>query len=110
MTDKKSYIEVRDFIELLVSMIKMTYCLQYKYQDHTTAILFSGVQLEKINAHASFAREQDRLEMIRILHAARVESGNGRVLDLELLLKQVGGISKPDEDGPEEDITLQAAL
>ncbi len=48
--------------------------------------------------------------MIRILHAARVESGNGRVLDLELLLNQVKGIFKPDEDGLEEDISLQTAL
>ncbi len=27
-------------------------------------------QLEKINSQASFAKEQDQLEMIRILHAA----------------------------------------
>jgi hypothetical protein len=66
--------------------------------------------LEKINAHTSLAREQDQLEMIRILHAARVESGNGKVLDLGLLLNQVKGIFKPDEEGPEEDVTLQAAL
>jgi hypothetical protein len=110
MTDHKSYIEVRDSIELLVSMIKMTYCLQYKYEDHTAAILFIDVQLEKINTHASFAREEDLLEMIRTQHAARVESGNGRVLDLELLMNQTGGIFKPDKEGPEEDITLQAAL
>jgi hypothetical protein len=45
--------------------------------------------------------------MIRILHAARLESGNGKMLDLELLLNQVGGIFKPDE---EKDVTLQAAL
>jgi hypothetical protein len=110
MTDHKSYIEVRDSIELLASMIEMTYCLQYKYEDHTTAIMFIDAQLEKSNAHASFAREQDRLEMIRILHAARVESGNCKVLDLELWLNQVGGIFKPDEDGQEDDVTLQAAL
>jgi hypothetical protein len=52
MTDHRSYIEVRDSIELLVSMIEMTYSLQYKYEDHTTAILFIDAQLEKINAHA----------------------------------------------------------
>ncbi len=42
MTDHKSYIEVpsRDSIELLVSMVAMTYCSQYKYKDHTTAIMF----------------------------------------------------------------------
>ncbi len=34
--------------------------------------------------------------MIRILHAARVQSGNGKMLDLELLLNQVGGIFKPN--------------
>ncbi len=83
-------------------MIEMTYALQYK--DHTTAILFIDAQLEKINTHASFAREHDRLEMIRILHAARVESGIGKVLDLELLLNQVGGIFKLDEDGTFNDL------
>ncbi len=49
--------EVRDSIELLVSMIEMIYRLQYKYEDHTTALRVIDAQLEKINAHASFARE-----------------------------------------------------
>ena len=48
--------------------------------------------------------------MIQTLHAERVESWNGKVLDLELLLNQVRGIFKPNEDGLEEDITLQTAL
>ncbi len=34
-----------------------------------------------------------------------MESGNGKVLDLELLLNQVGGIFKLDEDCQEEDVT-----
>ena len=72
MTDHKSNTEVQDSIELLVSAIEITYGQQYKYEDHTTAILFIDAQLEKINAHASFAREEDRLEMIRILQSARV--------------------------------------
>ncbi len=83
--------------------------MPYKYEDHKTAILFMDARLEKINAHASFIKEQDLSKMIRILHAARVKSGNGKVLDLELLLNQVGVIFKPDEEGPEEDVTLQAA-
>jgi hypothetical protein len=101
MTDHKSYVEVRDSIELLVSMIEMIYCLQYMYKDHTTAIRFIDAQLEKINAHASFAGEEDLLEMIRTLHAARVESGSGKILDLELLLNQVGEIFKPEDEGPD---------
>ncbi len=40
MTDHKSYVEVRDSIELIVSMIEMIYSLPYKYEDHTTAIRF----------------------------------------------------------------------
>ncbi len=91
-------------------MIKMTYCLPYKKEDHTTAILFIDVQLEKINPHVSFDRDQDLLEMIWILHAARVESGNGKVLDFELLVNQFGGLFKPDKEAKEEDVTLQAAL
>jgi hypothetical protein len=75
-----------------------------------TAILFIDAQVEKINSHVSSTREQDQLETIRVLHAARVESGNGKVLDLELLLNQVGVIFKSNEEGQEEDITLQAAL
>ncbi len=43
-------------MELLVSMVEMTYGSQYKYEDHTTAIVFIDAKLEKINSHASFAR------------------------------------------------------
>jgi hypothetical protein len=50
ITDHKSYVEVRDSIELLVSMIEMIYCLPYKYKDHTTAIWFIDAQSERINA------------------------------------------------------------
>ena len=55
-------------------MVKTAYGLPYKHDDHTTAVNFMDAQLEKINSQAVFAREQDRLEMIRILHAARVEA------------------------------------
>ena len=91
-------------------MVEMAYGLQYKYDDHTTAINFIDAQLEKIKSQAVFAREQDRLEMIRILHTARVEAGDGKDLDLELLLNQIGGIFKPDEEATENDESLQAAL
>ena len=70
--------------------------MPYTYEDHTTAIMFIDAQLEKINSHASFAKEQGQLEIIQILHAVRVEPGNGNVLDLELLLNQVGELFKPD--------------
>ncbi len=109
-TDHKSYVEVRDSIELLVRMIEMIYSLQYTYKDHTTAIWFIHAQLEKINTHASFAREEDQLKMIQTLHAARVELGSGKILALELLLNQVRGIFKPEDEGLEDDLTLQAAL
>ena len=66
--------------------------------------------MEKINSQAVFGREQDRLEMIRILHAARVEAGNGRDLDMEMLLKQVGGIFKAEEEAASNEDSLQAAL
>ena len=76
----------------------MAYFLPYKEDDHTTAIQFIDAQLEKINSQAIFGREQDRLEIIRVLHAARVEAGNGKNLDMEILLNQVGGIFKPEEE------------
>ncbi len=62
--------------------IKWTSWRKDLYEDHTTAILFIDAQLEKINTHASIIREEDWLEMIRILHAARVESANGKNLRL----------------------------
>ncbi len=64
----------------------------------------------KINLQAAFAKEQDLLEMIRILHAARMEAGGGKTLDLELLFNQIGGIFKPCEEAPYDDGSLQAAL
>ena len=60
ITDHKSFVENRDSIEILVSMIEMVYGLSYKEDDHTTAIMFIDAQLEKINSQAVFAREQDR--------------------------------------------------
>ena len=74
ITDHKSFVEIRDGIELLISMVEMAFGLPYKHDDHTKAIQFIDAQLEKINSQAVFAREQDRLEMIRVLHAARVEA------------------------------------
>jgi hypothetical protein len=47
--------------------------------------MFIDAQLEKINSQALFAKEQDQLEMMMILHAVRVESANRKKLDLELL-------------------------
>ena len=91
-------------------MVEMAYGLPYTHDDHTTAINFIDAQLEKINLQAVFAREQDTLEMIRILHAASMEAGDGKNLDLEILLNENGGIFKPDEEAPEQDESLQAAL
>ncbi len=48
--------------------------------------------------------------MIQILHSARVESCDGKILDLEMLLNQVGGIFKPEDESLDDDTTLQAAL
>ena len=56
-------------------MIGIAYGLPYKHDDHMKAINLNDAQLQKINSQANFAREQDRLEKIRILHAARVEAG-----------------------------------
>ena len=112
ITDHKSFVEIRDNIELLISMVEMAYGLPYKEDDHTTAIQFIDAPLEKINSQAVFGREQDRLEMIRVLLAARVEAGNGTDLDMEILLNQVGGIFKTDseEEAAGDEESLQAAL
>ena len=109
ITDHKSFVEIRDGIELLISMVKMAFGLPYKHDDHTTAIQSIDAQLEKINSQAVFAREQDRLEMIRVLHAARVEADNGKDLDMEILLNLIGGIFKPEDEAAGDEESLQAA-
>jgi hypothetical protein len=91
-------------------MADMAYGLPYKYEDHTTALQLIGAQSEQINSQANFAREQDQLEVIRSLHAAHVQAGNGHDLDLELLLNQLGGNFKPEDEAPDEDCTLQTAV
>ena len=91
-------------------MVEMAFGLPYKQDDHTTAMQFIDAQLEKINSQAVFAREQDRLEMIRVLHAARVDSDNGKDLDMEILLNLIGGIFKPEDEAAGDDQSLQAAL
>ena len=48
--------------------------------------------------------------MIIILHAARVDSENGRDLDMEILLNQVSGIFKAEEEAGSNEDSLQAAL
>ena len=68
------------------------------------------MQLEKINSQAVFAREQDRLEMIRVLHAASVESDNVKDLDIEILLNLKDGIFKPEDEAAGDEQSLQAAL
>ena len=78
-------------------MVEMAYGLPYKHDIHTTAINLIDKQLEKINSLMVLAREQDRLEMMRFLHAAGVDPGNGMNLDLELLLNQIRGIFKPED-------------
>ena len=88
----------------------MARALPYMYDNRTTAINLIDAQLEKIDSQATFAREQDRLEKIFFLHAASVDFGNRKSLDLELLLNQIGEIFKPDEEAPEDDYSLQAAL
>ena len=110
ITDHKSFVEIQDGIELLISMVEMAFGLPYKQDDHTTAMQFIDAQLEKINSQAVFAREQDRLEMIRTLHAARVDADNGTILDMEILLNLIGGIFKPDEEAALDDESLQAAM
>jgi hypothetical protein len=84
-------------MKLIISMIEMAYGLPYKHDNRTAAINSINVQLEKVDLQITFAKEQDRLEMIRILHAARVESGSSKTLELEILLNQIGVIFIPDD-------------
>ena len=47
--------------------------------------------------------------MIRVLHAARVEAGNGKDLDMEILLNQVGRIFNAEDEAASNEDSLQAA-
>jgi hypothetical protein len=78
ITDHKYFLVILDAIKHLISMVEMVCCLPYKYEDHTPAINLIDAQLEKINSWVIFAREQDRLELMRILHAARVDTVESR--------------------------------
>ena len=94
-------------MELLVSMIEMAYGLPSMPTTWQQLILS---MCNRKGSIGTFAREQDRLEVIRISHAARVDPGNDKTLDLELLLNQIGGIFKPDDEAPWDDDILQVAL
>ena len=91
-------------------MVEMAYGLPNKEDDHTTAIQFIDEQLDKINSQAIFGREQDRLEMIRVLHAARVEAGNGKGLDMDVILNLIGGIFEPEEEAAGDEESLRGSI
>ena len=56
-TDHKSFAEIRDSIELLISMVEMAYGLPYKHDGHTTAIQFIDARLGRIWPRARQARD-----------------------------------------------------
>jgi len=105
-----TFIDARNNIETLVSMVEMAYGLPYQYEDSTVAINFVDAQLERDLSQSPFDRDQDRFEMIRILNEERVEYGKGKQPDLEQLLNKIGCIFKPIEEAAPEDENLQAAL
>ncbi len=66
VADHELFIEIRDFIKLLGSVIDMAFGLQFKHDYHTTAINRINAQLEEINLQVTFASEQGRLEMTHV--------------------------------------------
>jgi hypothetical protein len=59
-------------------MVEMAYGLPYEHEDYTVAINLVGTQLEQDLSQSQFARDQDRLEMMRILNEERVEYSKGK--------------------------------
>ena len=107
------YIDARNDIEILISMVEMAYGLPYKHEDSTVAINIVDAQLELDLLQAPFAQVQERFNMMWILNDERVETveySKGKALDLELLLNMIGSVFKPIEDETPEDESLQAAL
>ena len=63
-----TFIEARNNIETLVSMVEMAYGLPYQHEDSMVTINLIDAQLERDLSQSPFARDQDRFEMIRILN------------------------------------------
>ena len=60
ITDHKTFVDVRDNIELLISMVEIAHGLPYTEEDHTTAIQFIDAQLEKINQCSAESKTSSR--------------------------------------------------
>ena len=105
-----TFIESRNNIEILVSMVEMAHGLPYKHEDSTVAINLVDAQLELDLSQAPFEKDQERFEKMRILRDERVEYSKGKALELELLLNRIGSVFKPIEDDTPEEECLQAAL
>ncbi len=73
-----TFVEARNNIETLVSMVEMAYGLPHKHEDSTVAINLVDAQLEQDLSQSPFARDQDRFEMMRILNEERVEYSKGK--------------------------------
>ena len=76
-----TFIEARNNIETLVSMVEMAYGLPYKLEDSTVAINLVKAQMEQDLSQLQFVREQDRFKAMRV----RVGYSKGKMLDLEML-------------------------
>jgi hypothetical protein len=92
MFSNVAFLDARNHIETLVSMVEMADGLPYKHKDSTIAINLVDAQLEIYLSQASFAREQERFEMMRILNEERIEHSKWKKLDLELFLNRIGSI------------------
>ena len=79
-----TFIDARNNIEILVSMVQMAYGLPYPHEDFspkfTVSINLVHAQLELDIPQSPFAKEQERFEM---MNEERVEYSKGEVLDLE---------------------------
>jgi hypothetical protein len=68
VSNNVTFIYAKNNIETLVSMIEMAYGLPCKHEDSTVAINLVDAQLEIDLSQSPSAREQERFEMMRILH------------------------------------------
>ena len=58
--NNSTFIEDRNNIEILTSMVEMAYGLPYKHEDSTVAINIVDAQLELDLSQAPFAKDQER--------------------------------------------------
>ncbi len=107
ITDHKSFVEIRDSLEPFVSMWKWLAACHTSTRTTQLQLILSMLNWKRSIRMSKFAKEQDRLG-----NSTCSSCGSGRRKDFRplIIVQSNRGIFKPDEEAPEDDGSLQAAL